>query len=55
VEALHRRHGILSISEMSRLSVVSRQDIYRIYFNHGPKGAESLSSVILLLFFAHDD
>jgi predicted DNA-binding transcriptional regulator AlpA len=33
-EALHRGHGILSISEMSRLSGVSRQDIYRI-FNHG--------------------
>jgi hypothetical protein len=33
-EALHRGHGILSISEMSRLSGESRQDIYRI-FNHG--------------------
>ena len=29
VEALHRGHGIVSISEMSRLSAVSRQDIYR--------------------------
>jgi hypothetical protein len=33
-EALHRGHGILSISEMSRLSGESRQDIYRI-FNQG--------------------
>ena len=30
VEALQRGRGILSISEMSRLSGVSRQDIYRI-------------------------
>jgi hypothetical protein len=36
VEALHPRHGILSISEMSRLSGVSRQDIYKT-FNHGAK------------------
>ena len=29
VEALHRGRGVVSISEMSRLSGVTRQDIYR--------------------------
>ena len=36
VEALHRGHGILSISEMSRLSGVTRQNIDRS-LQHGGK------------------
>jgi hypothetical protein len=30
VEALHRGDGILSVSEMSRLAGVTRQEIYKI-------------------------
>jgi hypothetical protein len=42
VEALHRGEGILSILEMSRLSGVSRQDIYRIFQSRSQRSREPM-------------